>query len=383
MNLRIAAVQHGDYAEAVRLIGRGDPEPYFGMAYSLRVLGDLFAGNEHLVISLNAPSYRVRQGCGGWVGMPMPRIPRPIPGTVAMLAWAEQIRMELKRFRPTHLLLRSAGLPALRSLRYSIQNRVSTLVIFASRFDNASLTDRFLNPRIVDLLNRPEVFLVGNHKSPARDSMVACGVAAEKAVAWDWPGSRHPRDQATKILGTDLGVVYVGAITEDKGIGDLIDAVGLLRRSGLPVHLTAAGDGPELERMRARAGKVPGDAIRLLGRVGNDEAFRLMEASAVVCVPSRHVFSEGMPMSLTEALASRSPVVISDHPVFVRAFRQDEGIRIVPERQPTALADALREVLTDPVLYRDLSLSTAKAFERVECSTTFGDLLDRWRRTWN
>ena len=382
MTQRIAAVQHGDYLDALRLIGRRDPEPYFGMGYSLRVLGDLFAGREHLVISLNAPPYRMLHDGGELVGMPAPKVPRPVPETVSMLLWAEQIRRELKRFRPTHLLLRSAGFIALRTLDYSVRNGVDTLVIFASRFDSASWTDRFLNPRLVGLLNRREVFLVGNHKSPATDSMVAFGVTAEKAVAWDWPGLRHPKDYPVKSLGTKLEVVYVGAIAEDKGVGDLIDAIGLLRSTGLDVRMTAAGDGPDLERMRLRAERVPGNAVRLLGRIGNDEAFRLMEGSSVVCVPSRHVFSEGMPLTLTEALASRSPVVISDHPVFVRAFQQGRGVRFAPEKQPAALGAALREVLTDSTLYRDLSISTAEAFARVECTTSFGDLLDRWRSAW-
>jgi hypothetical protein len=62
---RVASIQHGDYVEALRIIGRGEVEPYFGMAYTLGVLRRLFADSAHLVVCLNSPAYRERQGRGG------------------------------------------------------------------------------------------------------------------------------------------------------------------------------------------------------------------------------------------------------------------------------------------------------------------------------
>jgi glycosyltransferase involved in cell wall biosynthesis len=378
--IRIAAVQHGDWAEARRLIASGRREPYFGMAYTLRVLGDLFAGRPHLVISLDAPGGGEVSGDEALVGLPPPRWPVESLGEIA---WARRVRAELERFRPTHVLLRAGGFLAIAVLEYARAHGASTLVVFAGAFDEGSWITRRVNRRLVRLLREPCVFLVGNHKEPATQSMVALGVPRDRAVAWDWPNARHPREHLPKRLASagERRVLFVGSISEPKGVGDLVEAVQRLRADGEPFSLDVVGDGPALGALRARLGAAAGAGIRLVGRVGNDEAFRLMLDATIACVPSRHEFSEGMPLTLTEALASRTPVAISDHPVF-SVFRDREGVRVFPARDPAALARVLREMVADPDEYARLSRSTLDAFERVECPTSFGDLVERWRASF-
>ncbi|GAO03668.1 glycosyltransferase family 4 protein [Anaeromyxobacter sp. PSR-1] len=381
---RMAMVGHGDYAGAVRLIARGEPEPYFGMAYTLRTLEALFADRPYLVVSLNAAPGRERVGRGEAVGLPRGRLPAPVPETVAMVLWARRVVRELERFQPTHVLLRTGGILAWHVLRHCVARRISTLAIFANTFDDPDPKNRFVSRRVARLLNDPCVFLAGNHKHPATASMVRCGLDVRKAAAWDWPGARHPRDWPTKALAPEAAwsLLYVGAMSEAKGVGDLIDAVGLLRRRGRPVRLTAVGTGRDLEALRRRAAALPDGAVTFTGRVGNDEVFRMMRACSAVCVPSRHEFTEGMPMTLTEALASRTPVVASDHPVMAEALVDGTGLRFFRARAPASLAAAVEAVLGHPAEYSRLSASTAEAFARVECTTTFGDLVSRWRRSF-
>jgi len=90
----------------------------------------------------------------------------------------------------------------------------------------------------------------------------------------------------------------------------------------------------------------------------------------------------GMPLSLTEALASRTPVVISDHPVFKRAFTDREGVRFFTAKDSACLARVLSEVLSDPDTYQRLSELTIDTFRRMECRTLFGDLVERWKATF-
>lgn len=378
---RIAVVEHGDYAAAVKLINRGETEPYFGMGYTIRVLEALFDGHPHLVISLDAPPYREGLGKGKFVGLPFRRLPRPLPGTLAAMLWARKIIREMRRFQPTHLLLRTGGVLGWQILRYCVANRISTLVILASTFDDPRARNRYVNRRFAQLLNHACVSLVGNHRRPATDSMVRFGVGRRKVVAWDWPTARHPRDWPGKRLlpGAPRQILYVGSVSEAKGVSDLIDAIGILSGRGCEVRLTVVGAGPDLDRMRVRARNLEGGAIRFLGQVDNETVFRLMRESTLVCVPSRHAFSEGLPMSLTEALASRTPVVASDHPVLREAFRDGVGLRFFQAGDPPSLAKAVEDVLGSEEGYEELSRSTAEAYAGAECSATFGELVERWR----
>lgn len=383
--LRFAAVQYGNYAEALRLRAAGGPEPYFGMYYALEVLESLFGDHPHLMISLNAPHEEEQRGSGVLVGLPSPSPSRLLPATIPAWFWARAIRNRAARFHPTHLLLR-VGDPMVGAamLEFARRRHIHTLVILANMVSiEGNRYQQGVTRRFVELLNQPFVFLVGNHKQVATESLVACGVRPEKTVAWDWPASRRPEDYPIKTLSAGPHTLaYVGRVAELKGVLDLFEAVRLLQNRGRLLNVTIAGDGEALSLLRQRTGELQPGTLRLLGRIGNAEAFELMKSATLVCVPSRHAFAEAMPLALTEALASRTPVIASDHPVFTRAFTDHQGLCFFRASDPSSLASVIEQTLADPAAYASLSRGTAEAFRRVECSTTFGDLVARWKASF-
>src|SRR5262249_11037019 len=168
---------------------------------------------------------------------------------------------------------------------YAARRRVNTLVVLASFFEHKGWFHRLVIPPMVRLLNRPTVRLVGNHRWPATQSLLDCGLDPAKAVAWDWPAPRRPPDYPAKRLlnGHEREIVFAGMVTATKGVPELVEAVGRLRRGGTPVRLTLLGEGDALRELRAQAP----DGVELAGRVGNDEVFARMRAADLVCVPSR------------------------------------------------------------------------------------------------
>jgi glycosyltransferase involved in cell wall biosynthesis len=199
-------------------------------------------------------------------------------------------------------------------------------------------------------------------------------------MAYDWPGYREPSQHPVKGLATGrpLRVLFVGNMHPAKGLGELLLAVGLLRKRGLDVELTAVGDGPALSSFKAKAKRVADGCVTFVGRRSNDDAFALMRDSAVLCVPTRPSFAEGMPFVIREGLASRTPVLVSDHPVFASAFREGEGIRYFVAGDASSLADSLGAVLSDPAAYAALSAATENAFERTRCGMLFSDVIRAW-----
>jgi glycosyltransferase involved in cell wall biosynthesis len=260
--------------------------------------------------------------------------------------------------------------------------RINTLVICANMFSAEDQRSRKHMKRLITQLNRKHVYRVGNHRWPATDSMTKYGLNPDKAIAWDWPGARHPQDFPVKTLDTSrpAKVFYVGTLSKAKGVCEVLEAIRILRSKGCQAQLQIAGDGPERQWLLDRATAIEG--IELLGQVSNDEVFDTMRESTLVCVPSRHEFSEGMPLSLTEALASRTPVVASDHPVLRSSLRDGEGAVIFRAGEAVSLAEAIGRVLTDASFYASLSASTLHAYQRLQCPTSFGDLVEDWQRSW-
>ena len=208
------------------------------------------------------------------------------------------------------------------------------------------------------------------------------GLDAAKIFAWEYDGERMPSALPPKRLERRdaIQIVFAARMIESKGPFDVVDAVRTLRQRGIVARATMFGDGPALQAVRARAVGLPPDAIVTPGWVGNDTLFDAFRAATFVCVPTRPSFMEGMPMALTEALASRTPVLASDCDVFARSFRDREGVRLFKAADPISLADVAAEVFADPIQYDALSVSTEAAFERVAAHRSFRDVIEQWGR---
>ncbi|MEI8197637.1 MAG: glycosyltransferase, partial [Phycisphaerae bacterium] len=312
-----------------------------------------------------------------------------IPGTatLAVKRQARRISRAIEAFGTTGLVLRTAGLLALELLKYSTTRKgggLPTLVLFANSFLAPDRRSQRLNRELARLCNHPSVLLVGNHRQVSTQSMIDYGVLPAKAVAYDWPGARHPRDYPVKTLDPARPVVilYAATMIESKGIGDLIAAVGILVQRGLDVRLSAFGTGPDESVMRALAERVAPGRVSFPGRVDNDVLFKALRECTLVCVPSRPEWQEGGSLILTEALASRTPVVLSDQPMFARTFHDGEGVRFFKAADPASLAAAIDNVLAPAngcLTYQKLSETAVEAFGRAECTTTMGEVLMRWR----
>jgi glycosyltransferase involved in cell wall biosynthesis len=90
-----------------------------------------------------------------------------------------------------------------------------------------------------------------------------------------------------------------GRLTPEKGFADAVAACTL---AGVP--LVVAGDGPQLDELRALGGDV-----RFAGRVSPAELARLRRDAALAIVPSR--YEEILPLAALEAMAAGLPVVAS------------------------------------------------------------------------
>ena len=116
-------------------------------------------------------------------------------------------------------------------------------------------------------------------------------------------------DEFDPIVTADdaTDVVYVGEFRHIKGADLLIDAVARLRADGKPVTLTLAGDGEELENLKAQIQKLGlGDAVRFIGHVKARYGF---SRGRLLVVPSR---GDSMPYVVIEAAAAGIPMVAAN-----------------------------------------------------------------------
>ena len=103
-----------------------------------------------------------------------------------------------------------------------------------------------------------------------------------------------------------------------------------------------------------------------------------MRGADAVVIPSRHEYPEGLPLTIYEALAARTPIIASDHPMFRGALVDEESALIFPETNIVSLASAIARLSTDHSLYRRLSANSERAWQALQLHVTWGDLMERW-----
>lgn len=135
----------------------------------------------------------------------------------------------------------------------------------------------------------------------------------------DVPPEVAPPDQPPHIL-------YVGRLSEEKGIRDLAEAARGLR-------LVVVGDGPLRKLVPSAVGFVP-----------HEELGPYYERAAVICVPSRR---EGYGVAAREAMAYGRAVVATGVGGLADAIDDDVTGLVVPPGDPTTLRDALERLLDD------------------------------------
>jgi glycosyltransferase involved in cell wall biosynthesis len=258
--------------------------------------------------------------------------------------------------------------------------RARSMAILANSYNRTGVRSFFGKRKVVSLLNDSRFELVSNHCIPATQHLARIGVKAEKLIAWDIP---HPFEPSTvnvkKLTGRPrFEAVYAGSIIEGKGITDLIRALALLRKEGIEVHCSLAGLG-DIEAMQA-LGLKHGvcDLLSFVKLVGNVEVFRMMADADLVVVPSRTEYAEGFPLTMFEAIASRTPIVCSDHPMFRSVMFDGINASVFRAGDYRAFAAAIKKTLTDPALYAALSANATATWKALKGPADWRTMIVKW-----
>lgn len=143
----------------------------------------------------------------------------------------------------------------------------------------------------------------------------------------------------------------IGRLSPEKGQLVLAEAGALLRDRGVAVEIVLVGDGPsrlEIERKARELGVQ--DLIRLAGWQSSEEVRRWIAGSRAIVQPS---FTEGIPVSLMEAMALRRPVIATYVGGVPELVRPGENGWLVPAGSVEDLAGAMSEALSTPVQQLD------------------------------
>jgi len=369
--MRLLFVQYaGDYRETVQRFAEGRGATYYAQKYSVDAVAEIGKKIEEVAVlcGLTAEPYNeilsngvhaIGAGCNKEVQ-------------------TKKLIQLIEKQNPTHLVICT---PLSELFNWSLKTKVPTIAVLADSFSQYGLRNKIRNFHLATLLNNHQIHWVCNHGINSSLSLQEIGVNPNKIIPWDWPSHITPNCFPAKNIrtdGTGWNLIYVGSVTESKGVGDVLESIAKLKNRNLTVSLKIAGRG-ETEYFVNKSKELNiEDSVEFLGLVPNNAVLNLMREADLVIIPSRHEYPEGFPMTIYEGLCSRTPIIVSDHPMFKCNLKHEINAMIFPAGNSTALSESIEQLLSDPELYNSLSMTSDEAWRGLQIPVKWADLINRW-----
>lgn len=177
-----------------------------------------------------------------------------------------------------------------------------------------------------------------------------------------------------------ITVLLVARMLRDKGILEFVEAARRVRAMHPDTQFVIAGspdDGnpSSFRESDMRRWEDEGN-VRCLGF--REDIAELLAACHIACLPS---YREGLPKSLLEAAAAGKPIVTTDVPGCRTVVHDGVNGLLVPPRDAEALADAITQLVEDPLLREMLGKAGRQRAElEFSCASIVEQTLDVYRR---
>lgn len=372
--MKVMYIQYaGNFSEAFeRLIIKNERENYYGQLYSVsRVVEQARKHIDIVVLTMKTEAHRAQ-----------------LEDNLVSIGLGEgdidykKINQEIAVFSPDLVILRTPDHKILKILRTL---KIKVFPVLADSFELIpfwkvkSQINKYL---LSKELNDGSIQWIANHQLNASRSIENLGVKPQKILPYDWEHPDNPSNW-TKQISEDfdskkISVFFAGTIRAPKGIFDLIDSIKYIKQQGRDIIVRIAGKG-EVDKIKSLADTQGVLAnIEMLGLVDHDTVLKHMNAADLVIVPSHHAYPEGLPMTIMESLMVRTPVVASDHPMFVGRVGERGSVRFFREKNAQDLAKVIVSACNDADTYKNMSANAQFEWEDLNLELKWADMVDNW-----
>lgn len=140
------------------------------------------------------------------------------------------------------------------------------------------------------------------------------------------------RERSAKSDGDPLVFVYLGHVSEHKGISYLMDAFESISPDRARLVLVGSVNIPEAARARC------GENVMFTGNIPHNEVSRVLLEADIMLFPS---LGDGFSLSIMEAFASGLPVVCSENTGAADCIIEGENGFVIPIRDSNALRERI------------------------------------------
>ena len=159
-------------------------------------------------------------------------------------------------------------------------------------------------------------------------------------------------------------LLFVGRLVEKKGLRYLLSAMPQIIAQHPTCKLRIVGFGPDEQALKEQAADLGLEQhVRFDGAVPNRDLPHYYQHASVFVAPfvqAENGDQEGLGLVLVEAMGCGCPAVVSDLPAIQDVTDGLEGVITVPQKQVSAIADAVSRVLNDLDRFRSNAVSSGQ-----------------------
>lgn len=204
-----------------------------------------------------------------------------------------------------------------------------------------------------------EVLVLGQYTGNFVLNDLRCDTQRVHVVLNGVPAARLPR--RPEVPGHRLQMLFLGNLSDRKGVGDLLHALGLMRSNAADWSLTFAGGGDVEHYLQATRRLGLGDQVSYFGWARQDQVSELLAGADVLVLPS---YVEGLPLVILEALANGVAVVCTPVGEIPTTLTDGRDALFVPPGDPVRLAAALDRLVAEPALRLQLEAQGLAFYQR-------------------
>lgn len=168
---------------------------------------------------------------------------------------------------------------------------------------------------------------------------------------------------ASSPITSRWNVLFVGRLSEEKGVPVLVGAAGILRKTYSELQVDIVGGGRQMKRIKRMISKMElEDTVHLLGYKTSAEIAGLYQRSSLVAVPS--MSPDNLPTVCIEAMGAGRPIVASRIGGLPELVEDGKTGFLVSPNDPQALAIGISRLLADPQLMEKMGKAGREKAEK-------------------
>ncbi len=179
--------------------------------------------------------------------------------------------------------------------------------------------------------------------------------AKEKIIDWGYKGEviiettivdstllqnfSYEEKQKKSDLSKKINILFLARMEKEKGVFELIDAFNKLKEEFSQIELTLAGNGTNFKEISSYISGMSN--IKLLGHIEGEAKAKAFKEADIYALPS---YSEGLPVSVLEAMAFGLPIVTTSVGGLKYFFKEEMGYTTIPKERED-LQEKLKQLI--------------------------------------